>query len=97
MSTSQDARWEHNYAAIKRFIEKNKCQPSKHRAEEHQMLNWIKYNRKLVAKGKLAPERLEKFEQLMAMAADYHKLNQYSYTSGDSVPRKDNDKSLTLF
>lgn len=99
MRISQDERWEQNLAAIRQFIEENKCLPSKHRIKEHRMLNWLKYNRKLVAHGKLSPERQTKFEQLMAAANDFHKLNQYSYTSGKAVPRKkdDNDTQLTLF
>lgn len=93
----QEDRWEQNLAAIKQFIEENKCLPSKHRIEEHRMLNWIKYNRKQIALGKLLPERQEKFEQMLKAAADYRKLNQYSYTSGKSVLRKDDTQELTLF
>lgn len=97
MSTSQNIRWEQNLATIRQFIEENKCLPSKHRIEEHRMLNWLKYNRKLVAQGKLSPERQEKFEQLLATAANYHKINQYSYISGKSILKKKDDKELELF
>ena len=97
MSTSQEDRWEQNLAAITQFIEENKCLPSKHRVEEHRMLNWIKYNRKLIAQGKLSSKRQEKFEQLLAAAVDYRKLNQYSYTSGKPTVRKKDDRELTLF
>lgn len=97
MSTPQKERWEQNLAAVRQYIEENKCIPSKYRIEEHRMLNWLKYNRKLMAQGKLSPERREKFEQLQAMAADFHKLNQYSYTSGKAVSKKTNERELTLF
>ena len=100
MSVSQDKRWEQNFAALKQFIEKNKCLPSKHRIEDHRLLNWLKYNRKLVARDKLSPERQARFEQLLAASVGFHKLNQYSYTSGKSVTpkkKKDDDKQLTLF
>lgn len=99
MRTSQEDRWEQNLATVKQFIEEHKSLPSKYRIEEHRMLNWIKYNRKLIAQGKLLPARQEKFEQLLAAAADYHKINQYSYISGQAVltKKKKDDKELTLF
>ena len=92
MSTSHEERWEQNLAAVKQFIEENRCIPSKHRVGEHRLLNWLKYNRKMIAQGKLSPERQKKFEQLQALAADFRKLNQYSYTSGKAV-RPKNDKN----
>ena len=97
MSISQETRWEQNLAAIKQFIEENKCLPSKHRVEEHRLLNWLKYNRKLVAQGKLSPERQAKFENLLATATNFHKLNQYAYTSGKAVLPKRDDAQLDLF
>ena len=97
MSISQETRWEQNFAAVKRFIKKNKCLPSKYRVEEHRLLNWLKYNRKLVAQGKLSPERQAKFKRLMASSARFHKLNQYAYTSGKSVLKKEDDAQLDLF
>lgn len=100
MTISQKERWEQNFAAVKQFIEKKKCLPSKHRVEDHRLLNWIKYNRKLIAQDRLLPERRKKFEQLMTAAASYHKINQYTYISGEPVYRKGRgrkDKSLSLF
>lgn len=97
MSISQEKRWELNYVATKQFIEKHKSLPSKHRIEEHRLLNWIKYNRKLMTQGKLSAKRQEKFEQMLSAAADYRKLNQYSYTSGKAVSRKRAKQELSLF
>ena len=99
MSISHERRWELNFDTIKQFIKTNKCLPSKYRIEEHQMLNWIKYNKKLIAQGKLAPERQKKFEKLMAEATVFHKLNQYAYTSGKSTltKKKENSQELSLF
>ena len=34
--------------------------PSRHRIEEHDMLNWVKANRKALNAGKLKEERVEK-------------------------------------
>lgn len=42
---------------MKSFIEANHRNPSKHRIEEHDMLNFIKHNRKLVNAGAMKLER----------------------------------------
>ena len=59
------------------FMEKNHRNPSRHRIEEHDMLNWIKHNRKLMNAGSIKPERLEKFKELLARIEEYRRVNQY--------------------
>ena len=44
---TQDEKWLLKYNEVVKFIETNKWNPSKHRIEEHLMLNFIKHNRKL--------------------------------------------------
>lgn len=73
----QETRWLMRYNEVKRFIEENKRNPSKHRIEEHDMLNWVKQQRKLVNAGKLKEERGELFSQLMALMEQYKRKNQY--------------------
>ena len=58
----QETRWLTRYNEVKTFIEENHRNPSKHRIEEHDMLNWLKANRKAMNKGVLKPERVERFE-----------------------------------
>jgi len=41
------------------------------------MLNWVKANRKVMNKGKMKPERVEKFKELLAMTEQYRRKNQY--------------------
>ena len=41
----QDERWLTKYNEVKSFIETNHRNPSKHRIEEHNMLNWVKQQR----------------------------------------------------
>ena len=48
---TQDERWNIRYKEVVEFIEVNKRNPSKHRVEEHLMLNWIKANRKALNAG----------------------------------------------
>ncbi len=73
----QETRWLMRYNEVKRFIEENKRNPSKHRIEEHDMLNWVKQQRKLVNAGALKAERVEKFKELLALSERYKRKNQY--------------------
>lgn len=43
---TQDERWQARYNEVMAFIETNKRNPSRHRIEEHDKLNWCKANRK---------------------------------------------------
>lgn len=74
---TQDERWQKRYEEVKDFIETNKRNPSKHRIEEHDYLNWVKANRKLMNAGKMKLERVEKFKELLAMMEQYRRKNQY--------------------
>ena len=73
----QDERWLVRYNKLKTFIETNKRNPSKHRMEEHDILNWLKANRKLMNAGKMKPERIKMFQELLALIEQYKRVNQY--------------------
>ena len=75
---TQDERWLAKFNEVKSFIETNKRNPSKHRIEEHLMLNFIKHNRKLMNAGAMKPERVEKFNQLLTTIEEYKRKNQYA-------------------
>ena len=74
---TQDERWMVKYIEVVTFIETNKRNPSKHRIEEHDMLNWLKANRKALNAGKMKPERVEKFRKLLEMTEQYRRKNQW--------------------
>ena len=74
---TQDERWQKRYNEVIDFIETNKRNPSKHRIEEHDMLNWIKANRKVLNAGKMKTDRVEKFRKLLEMTEQYRRKNQY--------------------
>ena len=74
---TQDERWNIRYNEVKAFIEREHRNPSKHRIEEHDMLNWGKANRKAMNAGKMKPERVEKFERLMEMMEENKRVNQW--------------------
>lgn len=63
--------WSQKYQKVMEFIEENHRNPSKHRIEEHDMLNWLKANRKLMNAGKLKLERVEKFRKLLELMEQY--------------------------
>ena len=74
---TQDERWQVRYNEVMTFIETNKRNPSKYRIEEHDMLNWLKANRKVMNAGKMKAERMEKFRKLLEMTEQYRRKNQY--------------------
>lgn len=74
---TQDERWQKRYNEVIDFIETNKRNPSKHRIEEHDMLNWVKGNRKVLNAGKMKTDRVEKFRKLLEMTEQYRRKNQY--------------------
>ena len=74
---TQDERWQKRYDEVVDFIDANKRNPSKHRIEEHDMLNWLKANRKVLNAGKMKAERVEKFRKLLEMTEQNKRKNQY--------------------
>ena len=54
----QEESWQKHYDEIMLFMEQNHRCPSRHRLEDHRMLNWIKYNKKQIVKGLLPADRL---------------------------------------
>ena len=74
---TQDEKWILRYNDVIMFIETNHRNPSKHRIEEHDMLNWLKANRKAMNAGKMKPERVEKFRKLLEMTEQCRRKNQY--------------------
>ena len=74
---TQEERWQMRYDEVKSFIETNHRNPSRHRIEEHDMLNWVKQQRKLKNKGELKAERAEMLERLLSLWEEYKRVNQY--------------------
>ena len=74
---TQEEKWIARYNEVVKFIETNKRNPSKYRIEEHDNLNWLKANRKVMNAGKMKPERMEKFRKLLVMTEQHRRKNQY--------------------
>ena len=74
---TQDERWNVRYQEVKAFIETNKRNPSKFIPEERGLRNWVRHQQKLVNKGVLKEERVEKYKELLALMEEYKRVNQY--------------------
>lgn len=73
----QDEKWLIRCNEVMDFIKTNKRNPSKYRIEEHDYLNWIKANRKVLNAGKMKPERVKMFQKLLELGDKYRRVNQY--------------------
>ena len=62
---------------MKEFIEREHRNPSRHRLEEHDMMNWLKANRKKMNAGELLEPRLSRFKKLLELAEEYKRKNQW--------------------
>ena len=74
---TQDERWLARYNEVKAFIETTHRNPSKHRQEEHDMLNWLKANRKRMNAGEMTEDRQALFEILLELGEKVKRVNQY--------------------
>lgn len=70
-------RWNAKYLEVWNFIERNHRSPSRHHVDEHLMLNWMKYNRRIFRQNKMTPEMAGKFVLLLELAKKNRKVNQY--------------------
>lgn len=82
---TQEERWQAKYEEVVDFINTNHRNPSRHRIEEHNMLNWLKACRKKMNAGELKEPRLSMFMKLLALSERYKRKNQYGKPSVNPV------------
>ena len=75
----QDDLWNQKWQAYKDFMVKNKRRPSKHRAEDLVLFDWFKHSKKLLKRGQMKSDRIEKFKQLLSEADNLPRFNQFNY------------------
>ena len=73
----QDERWNLRYQEVMEFLEENHRNPSRHRIEEHDMLNWVKANRKVMNAGKMKAERGGNVSKLLELVEQHRRVNQW--------------------
>ena len=74
---TQEEKWKKNYAEVVEYMDTYHRNPSKHRVEDHLLLNWMKHQRKLMNRGELKPDRVEKFKRLLAKSESLKRVNQW--------------------
>lgn len=74
---TQEERWMAKWQEVMDFMEDNKRRPSKFVDEERGLRNWVRHQQKLVNKGEMNEERMERFNVLLALAERYRHVNQY--------------------
>ena len=74
---NRDVVWLNKYQQVLAFVETHQRGPSRHHIEEHDMLNWMKFNRKKDNLGKLVGFRKEKFDALRKLISSFNRVNQY--------------------
>lgn len=57
--TKNEKKWAENYELLKEYIAEHRQLPDKKKVEHRSLLNWWKYNRKLIRQGKLDEMRTE--------------------------------------
>ena len=70
--TEKDAVWWANYEALKRYVLERGHLPDKHVVENRALLNWAKYNRKKIKAGTLDADKVQLFEELLALRSNEH-------------------------
>lgn len=60
-----------------RFVETNRRKPSRYIPEERNLRSWWKNTKKRMNAGELKPDRVEKFNKLLALAEENKHVNQY--------------------
>ena len=67
MATKNEQKWQENYVQLKRYIEEHRHLPDKKKVEFRALLNWWKYNKKLIKQGKLDKDRMMLLQELSDM------------------------------
>ena len=62
-----ETRWLENYEQLKLFIQEHGHLPNKKKVENRGLLNWSKYNQKLIRRGALDEERCQMLQRLSDM------------------------------
>lgn len=67
MATVNETKWLAKYQQLKDYVEQHHQLPDKKKVENRGLLNWWKYNKKLIKQGRLPHEQLLMLQQLNEM------------------------------
>ena len=74
---TQDERWLKNYHEVMEYMESHKRNLSKYDLEIRHLYTWVKHNRKVMNQGGMKQERVDLFNELLDLADEYRRVNQY--------------------
>lgn len=67
MATRNEQKWQANFIKLKAYIEEHGQLPDKKKEPDRNLLNWWKYNKRLIKQGKMDAERYVKLMMLSNM------------------------------
>ncbi len=71
----RESIWYTKYLELKEYVEDNKHLPNKKKIENRGLLNWWKYNQKIIKEGKLPKEKIN----LLSEIDKLRQINKPSY------------------
>ena len=69
----REENWKENYLALNAYIMWRRQLPDKKKEENRGLLNWWKYNKKLIQAGKLPAEKVKMLDELSGMRETFVK------------------------
>lgn len=82
---NRELQWMRMWQRYMDFMHEHARRPSKYEPAERELVNWIKHNRKQKNQHVLPDNRRARFDELLAEAAKYQRVNQYEYVSGQKA------------
>lgn len=65
--SKREQNWQEHYAQLLAYVREHRHLPDKRKVENRGLLNWWKYNRKLILQGKLDAYHIQLLDQLSRM------------------------------
>lgn len=65
--TKNEENWQRNYLQLKEFVKIHGNLPNKKKVEKRGLLNWWKYNQKLIKLDKITQERKQLLQEISDM------------------------------
>ena len=73
MEGKRELQWHENYNKLRDYILRRHHLPNKAVVEDRGLLNWWKYNKKLIQAGKLPAEKVKMLDELSGMRETFVK------------------------
>lgn len=88
-SVKQDATWNRKWQAYVDYVCRNSRRPSKHRSEDMVLFDWFKHSKRLLTRGQMRADRVDKFRLLLGDVTDIQNIGQ----PDDAVRDRESDRA----